>query len=73
MDQVALARLGNQSIFEAVSQVVDLVGGIDKYVKKGDLVLIKPNSFILARPETGFITHPEVVLAIAKLCHKRGA
>lgn len=73
MDKVALARLDNDSIFEAVSRVIDLVGGIEQYVKKGDLVLIKPNSFILASPETGFITHPEVVLAIAKLCHKRGA
>ncbi|MQK95187.1 DUF362 domain-containing protein, partial [Escherichia coli] len=45
---------------------------IQRFVKRGDVVLIKPNAFI-SKEEKGFIADPNVVLTIAQLCKEQGA
>ncbi|MGC8976586.1 MAG: DUF362 domain-containing protein [Candidatus Ratteibacteria bacterium] len=49
------------------------MGGIGKFVKKGEKVVIKPNIAWNRTPEQGANTHPDVVSAIVKLCKKVGA
>lgn len=71
MSKVGIIRT-NGDIYDSVGKALDLIGGIQKYVKKGDTVLIKPNAFI-SKDEKGFISDPNVVLAIAKLCKEQGA
>jgi uncharacterized protein (DUF362 family) len=44
------------------------LGGISKFVKKGDFVVIKPNAAFANPPAWGTTTHPETVVAIAKAC-----
>ncbi len=51
----------------AVRKAVDLLGGIEAFVKPGERVLIKPNLLTDARPEEGIDTHPEVVRAVIRL------
>jgi uncharacterized protein (DUF362 family) len=51
-----------------VQAAVDALGGIGKFVKKGDFVVIKPNAAFANPPEWGTTTHPETVAAIVKLC-----
>lgn len=43
-------------------------GGISKFVKKGDFVVIKPNAAFANPPAWGSTTHPDTVVAIAKAC-----
>ena len=46
---------------DAVDAVINLLGGIEKFVQKDDRVLIKPNLLIAASPEEAITTHPSVV------------
>ena len=56
-----------------VRAAVDALGGMGKFVKKGDIVLIKPNIAWARRPEVAATTNPEVVAEIARLCKQAGA
>jgi uncharacterized protein (DUF362 family) len=49
------------------------LGGIGKYVKKGDKVVIKPNIGWDRTPELAANTNPELVGALVKLCKSAGA
>ncbi len=51
----------------AVKRAVDLLGGIDNFVKPGERVLLKPNLLTDAAPESCIDTHPEVVRAAIRL------
>jgi uncharacterized protein (DUF362 family) len=44
------------------------LGGIGKFVKKGDFVVIKPNAAFANPAEWGSTTHPQTVLAVAQAC-----
>ncbi len=50
-------------IFDAVKEAVDLVGGIKKFVKPGEVVLLKPNLLAGKTPESGVTTHPSILRA----------
>lgn len=56
----------------AVQRSVDLLGGIQKFVRPGDRVLLKPNLLIDAPPGECVTTDPVVVLAIGKLVRSMG-
>ena len=43
----------------AVENAVSLIGGIGKFVKKGDNVVIKPNLVSKKKPEEAVTTNPE--------------
>lgn len=62
-----------EHIFEAILRQLELLGGLEKYVSRGDSVLIKPN-FITPRPkEVPAQTHPAVIIALAKILKDFGA
>ena len=70
MAKVALSRCGSYEtaeVFDAVKRSVDLVGGIEAFVKPGMRVLLKPNLLSARPPEDAVDTHPEVVRAVARL------
>jgi len=49
------------------------MGGIEKYVKKGQKVVIKPNIGWDKKPEFAANTNPDLVEALVKQCFKAGA
>src|ERR1017187_2066758 len=51
-----------------VAAALAAFGGISKFVKKGDFVVIKPNAAFANPPAWGTTTHPDTVAAIAKAC-----
>ena len=52
----------------AVQEAINLIGGIETFVRPHDKVIIKPN-LVLARPsDSGLTTDPRVVQAIIELC-----
>ncbi len=68
---VAVVRA--RDIEAAVRRGIDLMGGIERYVRPGADVIIKVNMFSEGSPESGKVTHPAVPLAVARLCHECGA
>lgn len=57
----------------AVRAAVELLGGMGRFVKPGQRVVIKPNMSFPKPPEAATNTHPETVAALAKLAHEAGA
>ncbi|MFB0561645.1 MAG: DUF362 domain-containing protein [Candidatus Lokiarchaeia archaeon] len=58
---------------KAVRVAVNMIGGIEKIVKKGDKVFIKPNLVAPLTKESGAITDPEVTRAVIQLVRETGA
>jgi uncharacterized protein (DUF362 family) len=57
----------------ATRGAVDLLGGMQKFVKPGQRVIIKPNMSFISPPERASNTHPEVVRELVVLCKEAGA
>lgn len=70
LKKVALAH--GDSPFYLVKKCIDLLGGINKFVHRGNKVTIKPNIFSPSAPGSGAITNIEVVKAICMLVHEAG-
>ncbi len=58
---------------KATIDAIEALGGIGKFVKSGDTVIIKPNIAFPNPPDWGSTTNPEVVTAVVKLCLDAGA
>ena len=56
-----------------VKAALDALGGINKFISRGDIVVIKPNIGWDRTPEQAGNTNPEVVAAVVKLCFEAGA
>ena len=56
-----------QRVFDGVKRAVDLLGGMESFVKPGMKVLVKPNLLSARPPEDAVDTHPEVVRAVVRL------
>lgn len=61
-----------KSVLKAVKCAVDLLGGMDGFVKGGDRVLIKPNLLVARKPEKAVTTHPTLVKAVIQLVRDAG-
>ncbi len=57
----------------AVKQGISLLGGIEKFIRKGERILLKPNFLSGKPPEDCVTTHPEVFRAVAEICFEAGA
>lgn len=68
-----LAVVQNSEPGELVRKAVEMLGGIEQFVKKGDVVVVKPNIGWDRVPEQAATTNPEVVAEIVNLCVKAGA
>jgi uncharacterized protein (DUF362 family) len=57
----------------ATKKALDILGGISRFVKKGQRVILKPNMSFTRTPEFGATTHPQVVATVAQACMEAGA
>ncbi len=60
-------------VFSALRRGIDLLGGIARFARPGEKILLKPNFLTGAPPEKCVTTHPAVVKAMGELCQKNGA
>ena len=59
---------------ETSNKAIELLGGIERFVKPGETVLIKPNVAFASPPSFGATTNPELIANIIRLCYdKAGA
>lgn len=57
----------------AVTRAIEGLGGMGRFVRPGDRVLIKPNVGFDRAPSFGATTSPEVVAAVIRLCRAASA
>ena len=68
-----IAKVKNASPALLVNKAVELLGGMDSFVKPGQSVLIKPNIGWDRMPEQAATTNPELVAEVVAMCRKAGA
>ena len=74
--RVALTRSSTYdepAISQAIERQVDLLGGLDRFVKPGDSVLIKPNLIAPRSHRHATQTHPAPIIALARMLKDFGA
>ncbi|MBD3345599.1 MAG: DUF362 domain-containing protein [Chitinivibrionales bacterium] len=65
--------VGKGKASEIITKIVDSMGGMGHYIKKGARVVIKPNMSFSNPPDWGTTTSPEAVRTVAQLCLDAGA
>ncbi len=62
-----------EQAFKMVKRALDEMGGVERFITKGDVVVIKPNVAFDKNPDLGATTQPDTVAAVVKLCFGSGA
>jgi uncharacterized protein (DUF362 family) len=57
----------------ATRKALEAMGGISRFVQKGQRVVLKPNMSFATPPERASTTHPLVVATVAQVCMEAGA
>jgi uncharacterized protein (DUF362 family) len=68
-----LAVIQGESPSLITKEAVASLGGMKRFVSKGDVVIVKPNIGWDRRPEQAACTNPEVVKALVELCQEADA
>jgi uncharacterized protein (DUF362 family) len=58
---------------KTIRAAMGALGGMERFIKNGDVVLIKPNVAFDRPPALAATTHPDALRAVAKLCFEAGA
>jgi uncharacterized protein (DUF362 family) len=54
-------------------QAIEALGGMSRFISKGDVVWVKPNIGWARRPEQAATTNPDVVATVIEMCFQAGA
>lgn len=68
---MGIARGGDRT--ETLHRALRAVGGIERFVKPGDRVLLKVNAAFATPPSLAATSHPDLVRATVRLCLQAGA
>jgi len=75
MNRIAIIKCADYQqdrVDRAVRESLNLLGGIERYVRPGARVLIKPNLITARRPDEAATTHPAVVKALVQVVQAAG-
>jgi uncharacterized protein (DUF362 family)/ferredoxin len=73
--KVSIVKCGNynpEQVLNALRQSIDVLGGVESVIKKGDRVLLKPNLLIGKSPDKAVTTHPSIVKASIQIAREAG-
>jgi uncharacterized protein (DUF362 family) len=74
VDRSLVSIVKNPDAHKAVWHSFQSLGGIEKFVKRGETILVKPNLSYPVPPDMGpELTHPDVIVAIVRLLKENGA
>jgi len=59
-------------VLKGLRQSIDLIGGIEHFLRKGDRVLLKPNLLYGKAPEKAVTTHPSIVKGMIEIVREAG-
>ncbi len=68
-----LAVVEADSPYKGTKSAIEMIGGMRRFVSKGDVVIVKPNMGWDRKPEMGANTNPDVIKAIVEMCFDAGA
>jgi len=71
-DERVMSIIKGKERVAAVRKAIDLLGGIERFVKPGERILIKPNVAFATPAKIGATTNPDLVAEVVKLCYNRG-
>jgi uncharacterized protein (DUF362 family) len=66
-------RLREQQALAMLESALKAMGGVDRFITKGDVVVIKPNVAFDKNPDLAATTQPDTIAAVVKLCLGAGA
>ena len=69
---LAVATKGNDPAAMARA-AVNALGGMKKFVHKGNMVVIKPNMGWARKPEQAATTNPQIIVELIRMCQEAGA
>jgi len=72
-ERVDLAVAQGGSPAQITRAAIDVLGGMKRFVSRGDVVVVKPNIGWDRTPEYAATTNPEVVGTVVRLCYEAGA
>jgi uncharacterized protein (DUF362 family)/Pyruvate/2-oxoacid:ferredoxin oxidoreductase delta subunit len=75
LSKVALARCEDynpERVREALTKLLDPLGGMGEFVKPGQKVLLKVNLLAAKPPERAITSHPEIIRAVAQAVRQAG-
>lgn len=72
-ERVDLAVCRGASPSVTTRAAIDALGGIRRFISRGDIVVIKPNMAWDRTPEQAANTNPEVVATVVRMCYEAGA
>ncbi len=62
-----------EQAFAMVKAALDTMGGVSRFIEKGDVVVVKPNVAFDKNPDLAATTQPDTVSAVTRLCLGAGA
>ncbi|MBP7653706.1 DUF362 domain-containing protein, partial [Candidatus Dependentiae bacterium] len=62
--KVAITKSCYDNSLADLKKCIDLIGGIEKYVKQNEKILIKPNFLRAGKIEDAVTTHPEIIKSL---------
>ncbi len=68
-----LAITRGESPRALVRGAIDALGGLPRFVSRGEVVVVKPNIGWDRAPEFGATTNPEIVAEVVRMCREAGA
>lgn len=71
-EEYDLAVISGEPV-SATRKALEAIGGISRFVKKGQRVILKPNMSFTRTPDFSATTHPAVVATLAQACIEAGA
>jgi len=74
--KVAVVRADSydrEFLYGRLKEMLALIGGLEKFVRPGMKVLLKPNLLSAKAPDRAITTHPEIVATVARMVRELGA
>jgi uncharacterized protein (DUF362 family)/ferredoxin len=62
-----------EGVYAAIRRGVELIGGLDRFVRPGEHILLKPNILASESPDKAVTTHPSVLAGCVRLLREGGA
>jgi uncharacterized protein (DUF362 family) len=72
-EKIDLAVAHGSSPSRITRAAIDAMGGMKRFISRGDIVVIKPNMAWDRTPEQAANTNPEVVATVVQMCFEAGA
>ncbi len=74
MNKVFIVRCPDYDhVDEKMGELVSMMGGMGRFVRQNEKIVLKANLLLPAKPEQAVTTHPRVVAAIARMVRREGA